>query len=51
MSNLRLNEDELVSLEKEITAADDDAVKGAKAWLKENKDVVQPAIDAAKKKQ
>jgi glycine betaine/proline transport system substrate-binding protein len=51
MSNLRLNEDELVSLEKEITAADDDAVKGAKAWLKENKDVVQPAIDAAKKEQ
>jgi len=51
MSNLRLNEDELVSLEKEITAADDDAVKGAKAWLKENKDLVQPAIDAAKKKQ
>jgi glycine betaine/proline transport system substrate-binding protein len=51
MSNLRLNEDELVSLEKEITAADDDAVKGAKAWLKENKDVVQPAIDAAKEAQ
>ena len=51
MSNLRLNEDELVSLEKEITAADDNAVKGAKAWLKENKDVVQPAIDAAKKEQ
>ena len=51
MSNIRLNEDELVSLEKEITAADDDAVKGAKAWLKENKDVIQPAIDAAKKEQ
>jgi glycine betaine/proline transport system substrate-binding protein len=51
MSNLRLNEDELVSLEKEITAADDNALKGAKAWLKENKDVVEPAIDAAKKEQ
>jgi glycine betaine/proline transport system substrate-binding protein len=51
MSNLRLNEDELVSLEKEITAADDNALKGAKAWLKGNKDVVQPAIDAAKKEQ
>ena len=51
MSNIRLNEDELVSLEKEITAADDNALKGAKAWLKENKDVVQPAIDAAKKAQ
>ncbi len=51
MSNIRLNEEELVSLEKEITAANDDAVKGAKAWLKENKDVIQPAIDAAKKEQ
>ena len=51
MSNLRLNEDELVSLEKEIVAADDNAVKGVQAWLKENKDVVQPAIDAAKKAQ
>jgi glycine betaine/proline transport system substrate-binding protein len=51
MSNLRLNEEELTSLENEIVAADDDAVKGAKAWLKENKDVVQPAIDAAKKEQ
>ena len=51
MSNLRLNEEELVSLENEIVAADDDAVKGAKAWLKDNKDVVQPAIDAAKKEQ
>jgi glycine betaine/proline transport system substrate-binding protein len=51
MSNLRLNEDELVSLEQEIVAADDNAVKGVQAWLKENKDVVQPAIDAAKKAQ
>lgn len=51
MSNLRLNEDELVSLEKEITAADDNAVKGAKAWLEDNRDVVKPAIDAAKKAQ
>jgi len=34
MSNLRLNEDELVSLEKEIVAADDNAVKGVQAWLK-----------------
>ena len=51
MSNLRLNEDELVSLENEIVAADDNAVKGVQAWLKENKDVVQPAIDAAKKAQ
>jgi glycine betaine/proline transport system substrate-binding protein len=51
MSNLRLNEDELVSLEKEIVAADDNAVKGVQAWLKDNRDVVKPAIDAAKKAQ
>jgi glycine betaine/proline transport system substrate-binding protein len=50
-NNLRLNEDELISLEQEIVAADDNAVKGVKAWLKDNRDVVQPAIDAAKKAQ
>ena len=48
MSNLRLDEDELISLEQEIVAADDNAVKGVQAWLKDNKDVVQPAIKAAK---
>ena len=51
INNLRLNEAELISLEKEIVAADDDAAKGAQAWLEENRDVVQPAIDAAKQAQ
>jgi glycine betaine/proline transport system substrate-binding protein len=51
IENLRLNEDELISLENEIAAADDNAPKGVQAWLKENQDVVQPAIDAAKKEQ
>ena len=51
INNLRLNEAELIALENEIAAAGDNAAKGVQAWLKENKDVVQPAIDAAKKAQ
>jgi glycine betaine/proline transport system substrate-binding protein len=50
INNLRLNEDELISLETEIENAET-PVAGAKAWLKDNGDVVQPAIDAAKKAQ
>jgi glycine betaine/proline transport system substrate-binding protein len=50
INNLRLNQDELISLEKEIEKADS-PVAGAKAWLEENHDVVQPAIDAAKQAQ
>ncbi len=50
MKNLRMNADELVSLEKEIEKSDS-AIAGTKAWLKDNRDVVQPAIDAAKKAQ
>jgi ABC-type proline/glycine betaine transport system substrate-binding protein len=50
MSNIRLNEDELTSLEKEIEKSEN-PVKGVQAWLKNNQDVVQPAIDAAKKEQ
>ena len=48
INNLRLNEEELISLENEITKAGDDPIKGSKAWLEDNRDVVQPAIDAAK---
>jgi glycine betaine/proline transport system substrate-binding protein len=51
INNLRLNEEELISLENEITKAGDDPVKGSQAWLEKNRDVVQPAIDAAKKAQ
>ena len=51
IDNLRLNQEELVSIENEIAAADDNAVKGVQAWLEENRDVVKPAIDAAKQAQ
>jgi glycine betaine/proline transport system substrate-binding protein len=50
IKNLKLNEDELIPLEQEIEKAENPAA-GAKAWLKDNRDVVQPAIDAAKKAQ
>src|SRR5215218_4226531 len=51
INNLRLNDAELVALEDESTKAGDDPVKGAEAWLEANRDVVQPAIDAAKQEQ
>jgi glycine betaine/proline transport system substrate-binding protein len=51
LSNLRLSEEELISLETEISEAGDDPIKGVNAWLENNRDVVQPAIDAAKKEQ
>jgi glycine betaine/proline transport system substrate-binding protein len=51
INNLRLNDAELVALENEIAKAGDDPVKGVQAWLEENRDVVQPAIDAAKQAQ
>jgi glycine betaine/proline transport system substrate-binding protein len=51
INNLRLNDAELVALENEIAKAGDDPIKGAKAWLESNQDVVQPAIDAAKQAQ
>jgi glycine betaine/proline transport system substrate-binding protein len=51
LKTLRLSEEELISLETEISNAGDDAIKGTNAWLEENHDVVQPAIDAAKQEQ
>lgn len=51
LSTYRLSEDELNALEDEIRNADDDAVAGAKAWLQDNRDVMQPAIQAAKQEQ
>ena len=42
---------QLNTLEEEIRKANDDGVKGAKAWLKSNGDVVKPWVDAAKKAQ
>src|SRR3712207_5707744 len=49
INNLRLNEEELISLEK--AQAKECEVKGSRTWLQENRDVVQPAIDAAKQAQ
>jgi glycine betaine/proline transport system substrate-binding protein len=51
INNLRLSDKELISLENEITAAGDNPAKGVQAWLEENRDVVKPAIDAAKQAQ
>jgi glycine betaine/proline transport system substrate-binding protein len=51
LKNLKLSEEELISLETEISKAGDDAIKGTQAWLEDNHDVVQPAIDAAKQAQ
>ena len=48
MNAYTLNESQLNTLMDEITKADDDAVAGSKAWLKNNRDVVKPWIDAAK---
>jgi glycine betaine/proline transport system substrate-binding protein len=48
MNAYRLNESQLNTLMDEISNADDDAVAGSKAWLKNNRDVVKPWIDAAK---
>jgi glycine betaine/proline transport system substrate-binding protein len=50
LKTIRMNAEELVTLEDEIAKAGD-PVKGAKAWLEDNRDVVQPAIDAAKQAQ
>ena len=48
MNEYTLNESQLNTLMDEISKADDDAVAGSKAWLKNNRDVVKPWIDAAK---
>jgi glycine betaine/proline transport system substrate-binding protein len=48
MNAYTLNESQLNTLMDEISNADDDAVAGSKAWLKNNRDVVKPWIDAAK---
>src|SRR5829696_2105765 len=44
MSNLRLDQEELLALEGEIDKAET-PVAGVKAWLEDNRDVVKPAID------
>jgi glycine betaine/proline transport system substrate-binding protein len=49
IKNLRLSDKELIALED--AQAKEGEVKGVQSWLEENQDVVQPAIDAAKKAQ
>jgi glycine betaine/proline transport system substrate-binding protein len=51
IKELSLSEAELISLENEVAAAGASPAKGVQAWLEENRDVVQPAIDAAKQAQ
>jgi glycine betaine/proline transport system substrate-binding protein len=49
LNNLRLSEEELISLED--AQAKEGEVKGTQSWLEDNQSVVQPAIDAAKQAQ
>jgi glycine betaine/proline transport system substrate-binding protein len=49
INNLKLNEEQLISLEN--AQAKEGEIKGAQTWLEDNRDVVQPAIDAAKQAQ
>ncbi len=51
LKEFKMNQTELIGLEKAIEKAGDDPIKGSEAWLKNNRDVVQPAIDAAKQAQ
>lgn len=49
---ISLNEEQLQSLELEIQkGGQDEPIKGVKSWLEENRDVVQPWLDAAKEAQ
>jgi glycine betaine/proline transport system substrate-binding protein len=49
MNNLRLNEEELIALEDAQTK--EGVAKGTQTWLEKNRDVVKPAIEAAKQAQ
>ena len=51
MKAFTLTEDQLNALEDEIRKAGDDAVKGSKAWIEKNRDVVKPWLEAAKQAQ
>lgn len=51
MKAMDLNEDQVVDVERENQAANGDALQGAKNWIKNNRDVVQPWIDAGKQAQ
>ncbi len=48
MKAFTMNEEQLNALENEIRKNGDDAVKGSKAWVEQNRDVVKPWLDAAR---
>jgi glycine betaine/proline transport system substrate-binding protein len=50
LENISMSEEEVNTLEAEINEAGD-PIEGAKAWLEENRDVVQPWVDAAEQAQ
>jgi glycine betaine/proline transport system substrate-binding protein len=47
MKAFTMNEEQLNALENAIRKEGDDAVKGATAWVEDNRDVVKPWLDAA----
>ncbi len=47
MEAFTLNEEQLNALENEIRKADDDAIAGATTWIEDNRDVVEPWLEAA----
>jgi glycine betaine/proline transport system substrate-binding protein len=51
MSTYTLDEEQLNTLMDEIAKAGDDGIKGSQNWLKDNRDVVKPWLDAAKQAQ
>jgi glycine betaine/proline transport system substrate-binding protein len=51
LKEFKMNEEQLNALENEIRKAGDDPIEGSRVWLENNRDVMQPAIDAAKQAQ
>ena len=47
MEAFTMNEEQLNALENEIRKADDDAIAGATTWVEDNRDVVEPWLEAA----
>ena len=48
MDSMELTEAEVTGLQTEIEDAGD-PIKGAKVWLRDNRDVVEPWVEAAEK--
>jgi glycine betaine/proline transport system substrate-binding protein len=49
MDALELTEEQINSLELEINKEKDDPLAGARRWVSENREVVRPWIEAARK--